>query len=372
MLAAVLARCPALLPLAIWAYKQPSRLLVHQAPGVIIHSQSGLRQGDPLGPLLFALALQGPLEQDAEMDLARPLAYAADPFLQSAPEPTIRAFHALVTLAEPLGLQVQLAKCAVYFADTRAVTSVASQLCVRHAPDGLLAAGTPVGTPAYQAAQADHCTDRACILMDDFHALPLADQDRWILLQGSLQRRVAHLPRGCQCTHAVAAVQRAESKAVDGVFAMLGLPRVEGPLTAQITRPLCHGGLGLSHTCPIKGSAAYLSASAITHQAMRHGPEAFQPFDGTHKTAKAPRPACFAALAVQPRPGSTRSPSPGPLSSRVGKSALASATALASACCPLTPLPCSAPVAHPSDLPMSTMECGASPSLHIPRCAMTS
>jgi hypothetical protein len=61
MLAAVAARCPALLPLAIWAYKQPSRLLVHQAPGVIIHSQSGLRQGDPLGPLLFALALQGPL-----------------------------------------------------------------------------------------------------------------------------------------------------------------------------------------------------------------------------------------------------------------------------------------------------------------------
>jgi hypothetical protein len=68
-----------------------------------------MRQGDPLGPLLFALALQGPLEQVAEMDLARPLAYADDNFLQGAPVPTMRAFHALVALAEPLGLQVQLA-----------------------------------------------------------------------------------------------------------------------------------------------------------------------------------------------------------------------------------------------------------------------
>jgi hypothetical protein len=116
--------------------------------------------------------------------------------------------------------------------------------------------------------------------MDDLLALPLADQDHWILLQASLQRRVAHFPQGCQWTHVAAAVQRAESKAVDGVFAILGPPSVEGPLTAQITLPLRHGGLGLSHTCPAEGSAAYLAAAAITHQAMRHGPEAFRQFDG--------------------------------------------------------------------------------------------
>jgi hypothetical protein len=31
--------------------------------------------------------------------------------------------------------------------------------------------------------------------MDRMQALPLADQDRWLLLHGSLQRRVAHLNR---------------------------------------------------------------------------------------------------------------------------------------------------------------------------------
>jgi hypothetical protein len=47
-----------------------------------------------------------PLKQVAEMDLARPLAYTDHNFLQGAPEPTLRAFHALVALAEPLRLQV--------------------------------------------------------------------------------------------------------------------------------------------------------------------------------------------------------------------------------------------------------------------------
>jgi hypothetical protein len=176
MLAAVEERCPALLHMV--AYKQPSRLMVHQAPGVVIHSRSGVRQGDPLGPLLFALTLQGPLKQVAAMNLARPLAYADDNLLQGAPEPTMRAFHALLTLAGPLGLHPKADKCAVYSVDAGAAAAVVSQLGVRHAPDGLLAEGTPVGTPSFQADHADHCAAHACHLMEDLTALPLADQDR--------------------------------------------------------------------------------------------------------------------------------------------------------------------------------------------------
>jgi hypothetical protein len=61
---------------------------------------------------------------------------------------------------------------------------------------------------------------------------------------------------------------------------------VEGPLTAQITLPLRHGGLGLAHTGPAEGRAAYLAAAAATHRAtgmldgMLEGPTAFRPFDG--------------------------------------------------------------------------------------------
>jgi hypothetical protein len=197
MLAAVAQRCPALLPTVAWAYGQRSRLLVQHSEEVL-RSQSGVRQGDPLGSLLYALTLQEPLEQVAELGLARPIAFADDSFLQGAQAPTMRAFHAVTALAAPLGLRTQPVKCALYSEDTAAAASVATALGMHHTPDGVLAVGTPVATTAFEAASAATCADKACTIMDRMQALPLADHDRWLLLHGSLQRWVAHLPRGSQ------------------------------------------------------------------------------------------------------------------------------------------------------------------------------
>jgi hypothetical protein len=280
MLAAVEQRCPALLPMVAWAYSQHSPLYIHNSPGAEVSSQSGVRQGDPLGPLLFALTLQGPLEEVAALNLARPLAYADDTFLQGAPEPTMQALATLVALTAPLGLFAQPSKSAVYSPDAAAAATVAHRTGIRHAPDGLLAAGTPVGTPAFQAAHADGRASHACRLMDELMALPLGDQDRWLVLSGSLQKRVAHLPRGCRWEHVGPAVLRAESKAVDCAFAIVALPRHDGTPTDQSTLPLRHGGLGLARTDPAVADAAYLSAAATTQLAMRSGPEAYQPFHG--------------------------------------------------------------------------------------------
>jgi hypothetical protein len=116
--------------------------------------------------------------------------------------------------------------------------------------------------------------------MDEMQALPLADQDRWILLHGSLQRRVAHLPQGCEWQHVGLAVRWAEDRAVDSVFAILEVPRVDSPLTEQITLPLRHVGLGLTHIIPAHTKAAYLAAAATTHRVMRKGHETFRALDG--------------------------------------------------------------------------------------------
>jgi hypothetical protein len=279
MLAAVAQRCPALLPMVAWAYGQHSRLLVQHSEEVL-RSQSAVRQGDPLGPLHFALSLQEPLEQVAETGLARPVTFTDDTFLQGARAPTMRAFHALTAHATPFGLRAQTVKCAVYSEDTAAAASVAAALGMHRAPDGLLAGGTPVGTTAFEAASAATCADEAFTLMDRMQALHLADQDQWQLLHGSLQRRVAHLPRGSQWEQIGPAVHQAERKAVACALAIAGHTTEEGPLTDQVTLPLWHGGLGLSRTSPVLGRAAYLAASVAAHIVMCGGPEAFRPFDG--------------------------------------------------------------------------------------------
>jgi hypothetical protein len=159
-------------------------------------SQRIVRQRDPLRPLLFALTLPTLLEQVAQLHFARPLAFADNTFLQGAPALALEAFDTLLQLAAPLGLQVALANCSLYSIDAPAAASDMETLNNSQAQDGLRAAGTAVGSPSFEAAKANSCADSACALVDELAILPLGEQHQWLVLHGSLQQRVAHLPRG--------------------------------------------------------------------------------------------------------------------------------------------------------------------------------
>ena len=67
ILEAVKERAAPLLPMVQWAYGRPTALhIVGAPPGTPpVMSETGVRQGDPLGPLLFALALQPVLQRVA-------------------------------------------------------------------------------------------------------------------------------------------------------------------------------------------------------------------------------------------------------------------------------------------------------------------
>jgi hypothetical protein len=132
LLQAVASRAPRLLPFAAPADASP------------LTSLSWVRQGDPCSPLLFALALQGPLEkvQDVFPDV-RAVAYADVVHLQGPPEAAIDALRLLVTATTPIGLAPSLPKCAAYAQSAATSLTVASALGVNHRTEGLVAAGTP-------------------------------------------------------------------------------------------------------------------------------------------------------------------------------------------------------------------------------------
>jgi hypothetical protein len=260
--------------------RQHSRLLFGQSGGAIVSSQCVMRQGDPLWPLLFVITLLSPLKRVTQLHLPWLPASADDTFLRGAPALAIEAFGTLLHLAAPLGLQIPLGKCSVNPTDAHAAASVAKTHNIAHAQDGFIATGTAVGgAPAFDAAKASSCNDSACALVDALAILPLGEQDHWLVLHGSLQQRVAHIPRGGAWEPVGGAVHKTESHALDSDFSSRDDARKDGPITEQLTLPLPHGDMG-RRTCASEGRAAYLAAAPRAQIALQYGPAAFHPFSG--------------------------------------------------------------------------------------------
>ena len=104
-----------LLPWVSWCYGTHP-LLWH--PLGQISSESGVQQGDPLGPLLFALVLQKLVSSlDADEECAEILLqawYLDDGALAGTRSAVLRALHVIEEMGSALGLHVNLAKCEMF------------------------------------------------------------------------------------------------------------------------------------------------------------------------------------------------------------------------------------------------------------------
>jgi hypothetical protein len=152
---AVTERAPQLLAFVKWVYNQPSRLwaigLEEGAPA--IRSMTGVRQGDPMGPLLFALALQPALEESlAAVTDAHLVAIHDDVTLVATAEKVAALYAALESRKAPLGLRTNPSKCAVYSPTPTAAAEVAKKLGLPHSSEGIVVAGSPIGSRGFVEA----------------------------------------------------------------------------------------------------------------------------------------------------------------------------------------------------------------------------
>eukprot|EP00731_Ephydatia_muelleri_P012448 Em0006g1342a len=112
---ALLDEFPELLQLAAWCYGQHPLLW---SPMGTIMSESGVQQGDPLGPLLFCLVLQKVLSAIASdpncFDLLFHAWYIDDGVIAGPKQAVVQVLSIIQDLGPPLGLVINSSKCELY------------------------------------------------------------------------------------------------------------------------------------------------------------------------------------------------------------------------------------------------------------------
>jgi hypothetical protein len=299
LISAARVRTPALERYVTWLYGRHARLFVEGAPPgeAPILSQRGVRQGDPLGPLLFANLLQGPLEQAiAAAPSTKSCAVHDDAVLQGTPDDVRASLEKLQELTAPLGMRVRQDKCAVYSPRAELAAALARDLGMRHAVDGIVAAGSPVGSDSFVRAYVERRVDIVRGVVARLRELVghLSPQDGFLLLRCSISSRLTFLQRVVPATAPLApddpilaAHQAAAADIADAAleFAQLKDRATPASAVAQLQAPLRDGGFGMYSCREDEPAAAYLSSAALAQRALQHAPAALQPFGGPMRAA---------------------------------------------------------------------------------------
>ena len=259
-------RMPGLAPYVEWCYGNHTRLLFAGSP---MTSEAGVQQGDPLGPLLFALALQPALRaaQGSQLDQRPDLvfAYLDDVCLAGTLQQVSAALGRLTAAARQVGLALNPAKCEL------TTCSGDGLVDMRSFPPGVKLnrtgafslLGAPVGNTAFCEAHAQ--TKRVEASAPLLQALAeLGDPQTGLLLL----RQCASFCKVAYATRVTPPLLHCQAMdAFDGQVRACLERLCTGPLSAeaweQSSLSTSCGGLGLRHAGR-HGPAAYIASIVST------------------------------------------------------------------------------------------------------------
>jgi hypothetical protein len=176
-------------------------------------------------------------------------------------------------------------KCSAYAADPGIAGAVATQADIGVACDGIVAAGTPLGTHAFVDAYVLQCTATVRDEIDRLVGLPLTAQTQFAVLSRSLQRRPHHLVRTLPWPRVQGALTAHAACVADTALRVVGLDPAEpshctAAIRSQVRLPLRPGSLGVVDFTAVTAEAAWVAGGARADLALAEGHPELRTFTG--------------------------------------------------------------------------------------------
>jgi hypothetical protein len=243
---------PSMLPYFTWAYKGNAALWYRGE--LLASSQEGVRQGDPLGPALFAVGMQGLLEQlKTEFPQVNLFAYLDDVTAAGEPEDLLALADRFSELAKHRGLKVNESKSELLLPSGHHELSDIGDIRIKR--EGIRVLGSPVGSPTFED---QWCVEyvrhlKKMMLLKTEPSIPI--QSRYLLLRDSVVPSFNHLLRTVPPASRKNGTVEFDDAIVEVCRLLLGTDYFgdyhELTKCSQLYFPLRYGGLGLTSVSSI-------------------------------------------------------------------------------------------------------------------------
>ncbi len=248
----------------LWqCYRHPSNLFFSNSQ---ISSEEGVQQGDPLGPLLFSLAIN---EDISKLSSELNIWYLDDGNLADTPEKVSADLGYLLSLSEKQGLAINSSKCELIILDDneenrkeiyQMFCNIIPQVKVVEIDNSNIL-GSPLGTISLERCIEDKI-DNATKLQDRLHRIDV--HDAFFLLKNCLNvPKMTYLLRTAPCFRSNS-LPKLDSVLRQTLTNLLNI-HFDDMAWSQATLPVKFGGLGVRKSVSLSIPAFLASAFSSMH-----------------------------------------------------------------------------------------------------------
>ena len=249
--------CPDLSPYFMWAYGRSTPIYLSDGR-FVGYSETGVRQGDPMGPIYFALGIVTLLKHVADRhNEASILAYLDDVTVTADPMVCLQAYQTIATKCREFGLEVSSNKSHIFHNDFR-FSDVIDTMAYRPAisDHGLVLLGVPIGSVDYvRSGIVDMMRQRGDVL----DALAKTDDARVVfpLISSCVNARPVYWMKTCLPSLTSTGATTFDSKVDECLAKLCRVTLGQFSQSSQLIRhlPSSKGGLGIRRMVDLRSPA---------------------------------------------------------------------------------------------------------------------